>query len=229
MSPSSSTNVELVSHHLPKTAGTSLFRSLEAAYGAEQVLGIYDPADSAALTSGSPLAIDDAIRVVHGHFRPHSRHAVQFPNARRIIWVRDPVDRCWSLLRQWMKYRHGAAFERFAARHLRDDAEETEGTDLITLFDRLVRDPEFDAVVNVYRSYLAACDPSELDFVGRTEDLSVEIVRLGKLLGVDLGEFRENVDSDRRELPFDRSRYATFFEPDYTFLAEQLGQVYDAV
>jgi hypothetical protein len=222
VSPSPSTNVELVSHHLPKTAGTSLFHSLEAAYGPDHVLGIYDPATSATLTTGEPLAIEPEIRVVHGHFRPHRNHRAQFPGARRIIWVRDPIERCWSLLRQWMNHRHGAAYERFAARHLHDDA------GLPTLFDRLVRDPEFGDVVNVYGSYLAACDPAELDFVGRTEDLANEITRLGALLGVELGEYRENVNRDQRELPFERAAYTPYFEADYRFLAERLGQVYDA-
>ncbi len=222
MSPSPAPNVELVSHHLPKTAGTSLFHALEAAYGPQDVLGVYDPAASATLTNGEPLPIDARIRVVHGHFRPHTNHAAQFPAARRIIWVRDPIDRCWSLLRQWMKYRHGAAYERFAARHLHDDA------DLPTLFDRLVRDPDFDVVVNIYAAYLSACDPAELDFVGRSEQLGSELTRLGALLGVELGEFRENVNTEQRELPFDRATYAPFFERDYTFLAMRLGQVYDA-
>ena len=221
MSPPPTQSVELVSHHLPKTAGTSLFHALEAAYGPHHVLGIYEPAASATLTSGEPLAIAPAIRVVHGHFRPHTNHGAQFPAARRIIWVRDPIERCWSLLRQWMKHRHGAAYERFSARHLHDDA------DLATLFDRLVRDPELGDVVNIYGAYLAACDPEELDFVGRTEDLANEITRLGALLGVELGEFHENVNTDQRALPFDRATYAPFFEADYRFLAERLGQVYD--
>jgi hypothetical protein len=185
------------------------------------VFGVYDPEASAMLTNGEPFPIDPAIRVAHGHFRPHSNHASQFPGARRIIWVRDPIDRCWSLLRQWMRYRHGAAFERFAARHMHDDA------DLPTLFDRLVRDPDFDGVVNIYASYLSACDPVELDFVGRSEDLGNELVRLGELLGVELGEFRENVDTDHRALPFDRATYAPSFARDYAFLADRLGQPYD--
>ena len=222
MSPPPATDVELVSHHLPKTAGTSLFHSLETAYGPESVRGIYDPADSAALTNGEPIDIAPGIRVVHGHFRPHTHHGRQFPNAFRIIWVRDPIERCWSLLRQWMRYRHGAAYERFAARHLHDDA------DLATLFDRLVRDPDFAGVVNIYATYLAACDPDELDFVGRTEQLSTEMGRLGALLGRPLGEFRENVDHEAPELPFERAAYAPYFAADYEFLATRLGQVYDA-
>ena len=222
VSPPPATDVALVSHHLPKTAGTSLFHSLETAYGAERVLGIYDPDDSATLTNGQPLDVAPGIRVLHGHFRPHTNHGTQFPRARRIIWVRDPIERCWSLLRQWMKYRHGTAYERFAARHLDDDA------DLPVLFDRLVRDPDFAGVVNVYATYFAACDPAELDFVGRTEEVSSEIVRLGSLLGVELGEFRENVNVEARELPFDRVAYAPFFAADYEFLATRLGQIYDA-
>ena len=222
MGSSPAPNVELVSHHLPKTAGTSLFRALEAAYGPDRVLGIYDPVSSATLTKGEPLVTDPAVRVVHGHFRPHTNHRAQFPVARRIIWVRDPIERCWSLLRQWMTYRHGAAYDRFAARHLHD------GADLATLFDRLVRDPEFDGVVNLYRAYLSACDPADLDFVGRAEDLGSELPRLGALLGVELGEFRENINTDQRELPFERSAYARFFEADYAFLADRLGQVYEA-
>ena len=68
-----------------------------------------------------------------------------------------------------------------------------------------------------------ACDPAELDFVGRTEELAAEITRLGALLGVELGEFRENVNTEQRELPFDRATYAPFFEADYRFLADRLG------
>ena len=214
-------NVALVSHHLPKTAGTSLFRSLEAAYGAAHVAGIYEPAESALLSGGAEIEVDASIRVLHGHFRPHSNHAVQFPNARRIIWVRDPIERCWSLLRQWMKYRHGAAYERFAARHPVDDAPMSD------LFDRLVRDPEFADVVNIYATYLAACDASELDFVGRTEELASEIVRLGDLLDTELTVFHENVNVEKQSLPVERATYAPFFAADYAFLATHLGQPYE--
>jgi hypothetical protein len=125
------------------------------------------------------------------------------------------------LLGQWLTHRHGAAYERFAARHIDDGAGPAE------LFDRLVRDPEFDGVVNVYRAYLSGADPSDLDFVGRTESLESELERLSALLGLELGVFRENVGGSDRRFPLDRSQYAAFFAADYEFLASRLGQPYD--
>ncbi|MFC4634267.1 sulfotransferase family 2 domain-containing protein [Dokdonia ponticola] len=92
--------VELVSIHIPKTAGTSFMHSLKKQYGHQKVTRI-DISDNRTRINTTP--IDNAYvykntTVIHGHFTIHSlnNHFSLPPNIPIITWLRDPVERVIS-------------------------------------------------------------------------------------------------------------------------------------
>ncbi|MGF1493849.1 MAG: sulfotransferase family 2 domain-containing protein [Microcoleaceae cyanobacterium] len=83
--------VELISVHIPKTAGTAFQKTLLHVYGSEQVLLDYPP--DRVYRPGEPIA--DSIKVIHGHFAL-KKYRNHFPEAYRIVWLRHPVFRLIS-------------------------------------------------------------------------------------------------------------------------------------
>lgn len=106
-------SVELLSVHVPKTGGTAFGEVLETVYGAGRIHTVYPRASDALLAPSheqeemwlaDSLELcrrrNDAPRVVHGHFQL-TVYADRFPNARKIAWLRHPVDRLISAYYWW--------------------------------------------------------------------------------------------------------------------------------
>ncbi len=89
-------NVALVSYHIPKTAGTSFRKMLEAEFGKNNVVGLYNPQEANAFSNGAELRFKNKLSAIHGHFKPHKNHKISYPSAKTMVWVRDPVERIWS-------------------------------------------------------------------------------------------------------------------------------------
>ena len=211
-------NVKLLSYHLPKTAGTSLYLALEEAYGLPHVKRIYDPKDHEPLTAGKPFWVNKTTHVLHGHFRPHPNHIFQFPNAKRIIWVRDPITRCWSLLRHWLRLQHGKRYERFKEKYIHTGKETPEA-----LFDFLVHDEEFSDIRLMYQSFMKNVQGNHFDFVGQAEHFNAELERLSTLLQKPLHHKKANVNEHHKTMPFNPAHYYPLFASDYTFLKTTFG------
>lgn len=83
--------IELISVHIPKTAGTAFRHVLTDIYGLNGVLGDYPPDQ----IHQPENAISKEIKVIHGHFQP-SKYKGYFPAAKRIVWLRHPLFRLIS-------------------------------------------------------------------------------------------------------------------------------------
>lgn len=84
----SKNSVELISIHVPKTAGTAFTRLLLRVYGPEGVFLDYPyekDYQRQFMKEGEPK-----VKVIHGHF-PGAKYQNKFPDAKRIIWLREPV------------------------------------------------------------------------------------------------------------------------------------------
>ncbi len=105
--------MELISVHIPKTAGVTFRNVLRHVYGAAAVNFDYgdraldpeatcrvDPAAWAAETQQRVRTLPPAVRVVHGHFSSSKYDAV-FPAAQKVIWLREPVARLISHYHYW--------------------------------------------------------------------------------------------------------------------------------
>lgn len=83
--------IELISVHIPKTAGTAFRHVLTDTYGLNGVLGDYPPDQ----IHQPENPISKEIKVIHGHFEP-SKYQDYFPKAKRIVWLRHPLFRLIS-------------------------------------------------------------------------------------------------------------------------------------
>lgn len=83
--------IELISVHIPKTAGTAFRHVLTDVYGLNGVLGDYPPNQ----IHQPEKSIDKSIKVIHGHFEP-SKYRGYCPAAKRIVWLRHPLFRLIS-------------------------------------------------------------------------------------------------------------------------------------
>jgi hypothetical protein len=104
--------MELVSMHIPKTAGTAVRNVLRQLYGADLFEDYADrPLDPQSTfhtdrrawrTASDELAkrLRVGHRAVHGHFAA-IKYANHFPEARRIVWLREPISWLISLYYFW--------------------------------------------------------------------------------------------------------------------------------
>ncbi len=176
--------MELVSVHIPKTAGVTFRNLLLRFYGRAGVALDYDDRilDPQALwntdrgawerTRRNPLiarlSADPAVRVIHGHFAAGKYRGV-FPEARRIVWLREPVARVVSHYHYWRGLPHGGhgLHRRFLEENL-------------TLEEFAALEPMRDCMS---RLFLDGMTPSDFDFVGRQECFDEDAARLARLLG----------------------------------------------
>lgn len=185
--------VELISVHVPKCAGTSLYRAIETAYGAGSICRDYDdrPLDPAAPMNLDPdgwLARSEAraaeglrgFRVVHGHFHMHKYRGVK---ARlRIAFLRDPLERLVSHYAFWRN--------RPAAGHALHE---------YVLAQDLTLD-QFARLPFIRRCFTAVffrgVDLGELDFIGFHDRAAADMERLSALAGVRLALPMTNPNPD---------------------------------
>jgi len=83
-------NIEIISLHIPKTAGTTFRHILVAQYGENGVYFDYPYNYDVKLHD-----IDENVRVIHGHFLL-KKYGDSFKDAKRITWLRNPVTRMIS-------------------------------------------------------------------------------------------------------------------------------------
>jgi hypothetical protein len=86
--------LEIMSYHIPKTAGTTFLRALKQVYGIDKVAHFLKK--SLAVSEG----VDpQTIKVIHGHF--HLTRDLFHATVKEIIWLRDPILRLISLYFFW--------------------------------------------------------------------------------------------------------------------------------
>lgn len=91
--------VDIISIHIPKTAGTLFFDVLKNVYSEEKVFRDYSGKNPF-----KPKELDKVaheFQVIHGHFRA-KRYENHFPTAKRITWLRHPLFRFISFYYFWM-------------------------------------------------------------------------------------------------------------------------------
>ena len=175
---------ELISIHIPKTAGSSYHAILKTHYG-WRLKHIQRAADIKTWSSGKPyLCNKPFVKAVHGHIRPHHNWKDYYPQAKWVCWLRDPADRVLSA------YNHLKRTQDLGDRNQR-------------LFKQLQPDletflahPEFAAVTQIYSRFLGGFKPDDFAFIGRTEHFEDDLQSFAALIGVDhLQTQRVNVSS----------------------------------
>jgi len=86
-------NLEIISVHVPKTAGTTFGNILQQVYGGEQVFFDY-------AWNEPDIKIQPGVKAIHGHF-PASKYKDVLDTVKLVAWIRNPVERLISHYFYW--------------------------------------------------------------------------------------------------------------------------------
>lgn len=158
--------VQIISVHIPKTAGSLFWKVLEVAYGEHKVLRDYLGQQS--LDYHSPDKIPDDVIAIHGHF-PVSKYAGFFSEAKRITWLRYPIFQMISLYCFWLEipYEDGG-----------DPVHRIVYENKITLLEMT----EFPSTQNILSQFTRGLLLEEFYFVGLQEFFAEDLRYLSGLL-----------------------------------------------
>ncbi|MCB9274871.1 MAG: sulfotransferase family 2 domain-containing protein [Lewinellaceae bacterium] len=170
--------LELISIHIPKTAGTSFRNTLRGVYGPQHVVRldiglVRQEVRVEEELYGDPI-LPPYARVIHGHFsypllQKNFRVAEDIPV---ITWLRDPVERVIS------------NYFYLAKRLAEELQEEKKGLNILKKMQRsLLEYANFEPSQNRMSKFLEGLELDDLFFVGIQEDYNNSLDRLAGLLG----------------------------------------------
>jgi len=87
--------IEIISVHIDKTAGMLFCDVLKQVYGSSQVYVIWKGQSDYKFEDKLKELIPPQTTVIHGAF-PVSHYEGDFMDAKRIVWVRNPIERLIS-------------------------------------------------------------------------------------------------------------------------------------
>jgi Sulfotransferase family len=90
--------IEVVSVHIPKTAGTTFANCLKKIY--DQSIYFDYGLDYSSPQFFYPFDIPPNFKLIHGHF-PVFKYEKYFTSAKRVTWLRDPIKMLISLYNHW--------------------------------------------------------------------------------------------------------------------------------
>jgi hypothetical protein len=191
-----SNKIELVSIHIPKTAGTSFRNVLKGVYGRKSVVrfdirsGGKRIEIESKVFKGSKLSSN--IKVIHGHFRYRdlSEMLEISPDIPLITWMRNPVDRVIS------NYFYLAEI---LANELQ---EEKKGLNILAKMQRsLIEYARDDISRNRMYKFLDGMPVEKFHFVGIQEHYEDDLADMMKSLNIkDYPRYHVNVTTKKREV-----------------------------
>lgn len=209
-------NVVWFSHHIPKTAGTSLRVSYEKAVGKRKVYKLYKPSEVKLAEKGDLSMLPQNIKVVHGHFKPREFHKLPNTEIKRAVWLRDPVQRAWSLMR------HIIAVQKHTNEYklLKDVFGERLNSPDEAIFHFFLTNEKLKHLRKPYRSYFSYYPLSDFDFVGITENFSEDLERLSQLMNVRLPYQKSNVRINSTKM--DTAQFKLFLKEEYAVVKKYI-------
>lgn len=160
--------VQIISVHVPKTAGTAFRNVLIKIYGEDKVFGDYDRQNINKLLTEIK---SQKINAIHGHFQVE-KYDNHFAEAKRIIWLRDPVKRLisnyWHQITRIKKRKMGLEL---------GDLDKELNT------ESLLRYASKPQISNLMSSYFQKRDLQDFWFVGITEFLQEDLIFIQEKLG----------------------------------------------
>lgn len=187
--------LELLSFHIPKSAGTSFRNMLRDVYGAEAVLRFDTP-----LRGGGKFRVEqqpftgrtlpNRVRVLHGHFSwQHANSILELPpDIPKITWLRDPVERVVS------NYF-------YLAKRLREILdEEGRGINILTKMERsLTEYAQAEINQNRMSKFLEGLDLKDFRFVGILENMEEDLQHMAGAMGWTIQEaYQHNATGKRK-------------------------------
>lgn len=192
-SDKSKTELELISIHIPKTAGTSFRNILKEVYGSKNVVRLDIP-NNVELNSKEfkDKSLDPDIKVIHGHFSyKRLTKAFEIPKEIPVItWLRDPAIRVIS------NYYYLDMILR------KELDEERKGLNILLKMEKSLLEYASTKVNrNRIWKFMKGIDLEELFFIGLTEHYNEDLEHLGQLLGWKKYKiYKHNPTADKPEV-----------------------------
>lgn len=213
-----SNKIELVSVHIPKTAGTSFRHSLLTEYGKKAVARLDIQLEDEAIKLNQKKIdkpdLPSYIKVLHGHFSPYllEKHFDLPKEAPIVTWLRDPVERV-------------ASNYFYLAKRLREELqEEKKQLNILSKMQRSLLEYA-GAEVNQNRMYkfLNGMKLREFDFVGIQEYFSEDLSALARFLKwTSPAEFHHNKTGPYELSEAERSQIKSWNNLDVQLYEEAL-------
>lgn len=186
--------------------------SLEQNYPS-QVFGAYASTGAKEISRAEPLWLPKHCKIIHGHFKPHESHLEVFPNSKRMVWVRDPVARVYSLVRHLLQT--GGDHPQYLILkkiYVMNGVSKIE--DIV--FDMITNNtlPQF---TKAYARFFERVSIDNIEFIGSVHRYQKDLERLGKDMGVPLSESHKNIRNVSQNVP------------NYVTLRHYLRDEYDIV
>lgn len=186
--------IDLISIHIPKTAGRSFYNILEQVYGSKLSISYKRQDLTKALENHSSLAasIAEKISVIHGHLYYRELGQIhKTTNARLICWLRDPVDRVVS------NYH-------FFIRGLQNPSRNPAGyaVNKHRINETLIEYASKEGTRNRMSKFLDGIHIDDLFFIGLQEHFEEDVLRLGKMLDwpdVVISMINKNPDKENKK------------------------------
>lgn len=178
--------IELISLHIPKTAGTSFGNTLKSVYG--NAFTRFDMFPN----KPHPQTVPHTTRVIHGHFKYPDIAALFHisDDVAVITWVRDPAERVISQYFYFQQILRESMKEEYKHMHTLQRMEKT-----------LLEFAEAERNQNRMTKFLRGIRLQEMFFVGIQEYFSEDLADLAAMLHwQSVMEFHHNPSSTQREL-----------------------------
>lgn len=182
-------NIKWISYHIPKTAGSSLRLGFEKALPFNQVYAAYEPSQARKLSVGKPVWIPPRSCLIQGHFKPHISHTKMFPNASTIVWVRDPIERIFSLVRHLLQVRERHPHYLLLKETYGDFVED----DMNMVVTDMILNNTLPMFTRAYARFFCKIPIEQIDFVGSVHNYGADLSRLAVRMRLPLEEYRQNV------------------------------------
>ncbi|HPK09415.1 MAG TPA: sulfotransferase family 2 domain-containing protein [Saprospiraceae bacterium] len=170
-------SVQLISIHIPKTAGTSFLKTLRDEYQYLEVVRMDLHHKNESLINMVP--INDAFvskqpKVIHGHFKISELEAlISLPKQYKLItWLRNPVERVISNYYYLSKRLHEELDEKKRRLNI-----------LAKMEKSLIEYASLEMNRNRMSKFLAGLQLEDFDFIGIVENYEDDLILLSELMG----------------------------------------------
>jgi hypothetical protein len=210
--------LQLISVHIPKCAGTSFRNTLKAVYGEESVVRLDISLQDERIRLNEEIwqksKVPTQVKVAHGHFSPTLFQKYFRTNAAPYItWLRHPVDRVIS------------NYYYLSKRLAEELEEEKKGLNILSKMQRTLMEYAADPFnQNRISKFLASNTLGDFMFVGIQEFYEQDLQALSKLLNWEnTPHFKHNVTGKKHEVDREiRAQIAAYNMQDMQLYQEAL-------
>ncbi|MCL2932550.1 MAG: methyltransferase domain-containing protein [Trichodesmium sp. MAG_R03] len=160
--------IEIISVHVPKTAGSTFKKVLLGIYGHNNVILDYPTPEKRRYQALENL--HNCTKVIHGHF-PANKYDKYYPEARKIIWLRNPIITLFSRY-----YFLKKVYQKHYASKMQEYLQQNNNVDLM----QFAEIPENQNLIT--KKYIKGTNLTDFYFIGIQEFFETDIKEVKEML-----------------------------------------------